>query len=304
MIKEHSNQTYVSARYEPSMETFSQQKKYLPVGPWEVAYIESGAGENLILLHGCPFQAYEWQAVIPRLAEHYHVIAPDLLGLGDTRVHLDDDYRLPRQVEMVTGLMDALAIPDACFVGHDHGAATLQLMMKDTPDRIRKAVLTNAEAYDQWPSQEELPYVKSIVNGLTTRLIYLALKSRWIQRDIFRIAVANPAVLTDEILDAFLRPHMATSQRWQRLRRFYRMQIEIENRLETQRAVDGIRQFRRPTLMLWGQQDGNFGPAIAERLAADIPGSTGVQLLPGSAHLPMLEEPEAYAQAVLGFLAQ
>ncbi len=302
MISPANYPDFVSERYEPTMELFSRQKKYLPVGSWEVAYLEAGEGEPLFLLHGCPFHSYEWHAVIPLLAAHYHVIAPDLLGLGDTRVRLSDDYRLPRQVEMVTGLMDALGFPDASFVTHDHGAATLQVMMKHAPQRIRKAVLTNAEAYDQWPSAEELPYVKAIVNPLTTFLIYLALKNRWIQRDIFRIAVANPTVLTDETLDAFLRPHMATSRRWQRLRRFYHMQLDPENRLETLQAVDGMRQFTRPTLMVWGQQDGNFGLPVAERLAEDIPGAQGIQLLSNSGHLPMLEEPEAYAQAVSNFL--
>lgn len=302
MILHEDNHDFVSARYEPTMEAFSQRKKYLPVGQWEVAYIEAGEGEPLILLHGCPFQSYEWKAVIPHLATRYRVIAPDLLGLGDTRVRLSDDYRLPKQVEMVTGLMDALGVPDAFFVTHDHGAATLQLMMKYTPDRIRKAVLTNAEAYDQWPSDEELPYVKAIVNPLTTQLVHLALKSRWIRRDIFSIAVANPATLTDETLAAFIRPHMATSRRWQRLRRFYQMQLEPANNQETLRAVDGMRKFKRPTLILWGQQDGNFGIPVAQRLAEDIPGTEGIKLLSRSGHLPMLEEPGAYAEAVLGFI--
>lgn len=302
MILDANDHDFVSARYEPTMEAFSRQKKYLPVGQWEVAYIEAGEGEPLFLLHGCPFHSFEWHAVIPHLATRYHVIAPDLLGLGDTRVRLSDDYRLPKQVEMVTGMMDALGISDAFFVTHDHGAATLQLMMKYTPHRIRKSILTNAEAYDQWPSDEELPYVKAIVNSLTTRLVYLALKSRWIQRDIFSIAVANPATLTDETLVAFTRPHMATSRRWQRLRRFYRMQLDRENNLETMRAVDGMKQFTQPTLILWGQQDGNFGLQVAERLAGDIPGAEGVQLLSNSGHLPMLEEPEAYVRAVFDFL--
>jgi pimeloyl-ACP methyl ester carboxylesterase len=302
MITNQDNHDFVSARYEPTMEAFSQGKKYMPVGQWEVAYIEAGEGDPLFLLHGCPFHSCEWQAVIPLLAERYHVIAPDLLGLGDTRVRLSDDYRLPKQVEMVTGLMDALGIPEASFVAHDHGAATLQVMMKHTPERIRKAVLTNAEAYDQWPSEEELPYVKAIVSPLTTQLVHLALKIRWIRRDIFSIAVANPATLTVETLAAFTRPHMATPQRWQRLRRFYRMQLESENNQETLRAVDGMRQFRHPTLILWGQQDGNFGLPVAERLAEDIPGTEDIKLLSKSGHLPMLEEPEAYAGAVLGFL--
>jgi len=293
---------YVSERTEPTMEAFSQQKKYLPLGEWEIAYVEAGRGEPLILLHGCPFQSYEWSKVIPLFAKRYRVIAPDLLGLGDTRVTLHDDYRLPKQVDMVNRLLDALGIQDAYFVGHDHGAAILQLMMKHTPHRIRKCVLTNAEAYDQWPSEEERPYVKAIVNPWTTAIVYLALKSRRVQRDIFSIAVANPATLDDETLYAFTRPHTATWRRWQRLRRFFRWQLDPQHNLETMRALDGMRRFTAPTLILWGARDGNFGTQVAGRLAADIPGAVGVLYLDRSAHLPMLEQPEEYANAVLQFL--
>ena len=69
------------------------------------------------------------------------------------------------------------------------------------------------------------------------------------------------------------------------------------------RAVDSLRRFDHPTLLLWGQHDTNFGPAIAERLAGDIPGVVRTEWLTSSAHLPMLEEPEAYANAIERFLA-
>lgn len=293
---------YLSERAEPSMEPFSQGKKYVTVGNWEVAYIDAGQGEPLFLLHGCPFQSYEWSSVLPLLEPHFRVIAPDLLGLGDTRVRLDDDYSLPRQAEMVAGLMDALGVDRAFFVGHDHGAATLQLIMQRYPERITKAVLTNAEAYDQWPSRVERPYVAAIVNPLTSPFLHLALGFRWVQRVVFRSAVTDPKTLSREVLRGFMRPHLASALRWQRLRRFFRGQLDPENNAETMQAVEGLRRFTHPVLMLWGQRDVHFGPAIAERLAEDIPGAVGVTYLQHSAHLPMLEQPAEYADALHSFL--
>ena len=292
---------YISARMENSMEAFSRRKKYIPVARWEVAYVEAGKGAPLFLLHGCPFHSYEWSAVIPLLAPYYRVFAPDLLGLGDTRVRLSDDYYLPQQAAMIVGLMDALDIPKAFFVGHDHGAATLQLLMKYHPGRIEKAVLTNAEAYDQWPSREERPYVAAIVNPLTSNLVRFAFSFRALQRTAFRSAVTNPQTLSDEVLQAFLRPHISTALRWQRLRRFFQGQLDPENNRETLQAVDGMRRFNKPTLILWGKQDMHFGTAIAEQLARDIPGTVGVKYLDHSAHLPMLEEPQTYANVLNEF---
>src|SRR5262249_25965374 len=59
--------------------------------------------------------------------------------------------------------------------------------------------------------------------------------------------------------------------------------------------------FQSTDLILWGKDDTNFGPAIAERLARDIPGTVRIEWLTNSAHLPMLEEARAYAEAIERF---
>ncbi len=271
---------------EESMDLFSKKKKFIDVDSWRVAYIDEGSGDPVLLLHGCPFHAY------------------DLLGLGDTVVRLDDDYRLPNQMKMVVGLMDRLGIESARIVGHDHGGATAQLMMKYHPARIQSLVLTNVEAYDQWPSEPERTDLELIVSPVSTPLFRVMIGFTAIQRHVFSIAVHNKQSLTDEALAAYMRPHIASPERWYRLRRFFRWQLDREHNLETLRAVDGIQRFDRPTLLLWGKHDTNFGPAIAERLAKDIPGFIRIELLENSAHMPMQEEPEAYARAVLRFFGE
>ena len=289
---------------EGRLEPFSRAKKFVNVGTWNVAYIDQGEGIPIVLLHGCPFQGFEYSRIIPIIARHYRVIVPDLLGLGDTVVRLDDDYRLPQQVNMVVGLMDRLNIESAVFVGHDHGAAICQLMMRDHAERLQAVVLTNAEAYDQWPSAPERLDVELVTNPVTTPFFRLLLGTRPAQNWIYRIAVKNRAVLTDEVLTGFTRSNMATPERWLRLRRFLAWQMDHDNNLWTMRALDGMRRFRRPTLILWGRNDTNFGPAIAERLARDIPGVVRIEWFENSAHLPMLEQPEAYAQAIEKFISE
>jgi pimeloyl-ACP methyl ester carboxylesterase len=287
---------------DPGIEAFSRSKRYVGVGTWQVATIDQGQGDAVVLLHGCPFHAYEWREVIPRLSERYRVIAPDLLGLGDTQVRLDEDYRLPRDVDMVVGLLAALGIERAHFVGHDHGGATLQILMKEHPERIRSAVLTNAEAYDQWPSEPERPYLELVVHPLLSPLFRIGLAIPAVRREVFQIAVHRKEVFDDEVLAAYTRAHTSTPERWQRLVRFFRWQLDPEHNREPLRALDGMRRFTSPTLILWGKQDTNFGPALAERLARDIPGTLRIEWLEDSAHMPMQEEPERYTGAVLDFL--
>src|SRR5688572_24980660 len=134
-----------------SPDGMASAKRLLTIDGHQVAYVDIGAGDLVILLHGCPFSAFEWRDVAPVLAKHFRVIAPDLVGLGDTPVRLNDDYRLPANMTMVQGLMDRLGVKSARFIGHDHGGAIVQLLMQYDPERIDMAILTNVEAYDQWP---------------------------------------------------------------------------------------------------------------------------------------------------------
>ncbi|MEW6209695.1 MAG: alpha/beta hydrolase [Acidobacteriota bacterium] len=298
-----SRSTRAGSTASSEVEEFSRKKKYLQIGDARVAYIDEGSGPPVILLHGCPFHSYEWKDIIPGLSRFYRVIAPDLLGLGDTEVSLDSDYRLPQDVEMVVSLMDSLGLREASFVGHDHGGATLQLLMGSHPQRITRAVLTNAEAYDQWPSEPERPYLKAIVNPALSPVFHLALSNAAVRRKVFGIAVHKKEVFTDEVLDAYVRAHTSDAARWQRLVRFFRWQLDPQHNRVTLEAVPGMRQFRRPTLLLWGEMDTNFGRKIAERLASDIPGTVGIVWLKESAHMPMQEEPEAYTAALLRFLS-
>jgi pimeloyl-ACP methyl ester carboxylesterase len=299
---EHSGPELALVPNEPELEDFSRHKKYLALGGWQVAYIDQGSGPPVVLLHGCPFHAFQWRDLIPQLTPDRRVLAPDLLGLGDTQVRLDDDYRLPQDVTMVVGFLDALGIEKADFVAADHGAATLQLLMRDHPERIRRAVITNAEAYDQWPSKPEIPYLRLVVNPWLGPLFRLALHSTWVQREVFGVAVHREEAFTDEVLNAYARAHIATPERWARLQRFFRWQLDPEHNRITMDAVPGLRRFEQPTLLLWGKQDTNFGPEIAERLAGDIAGVVAVEYLEHSAHMPFQEEPERYGRAVRDFL--
>jgi 2-hydroxymuconate-semialdehyde hydrolase len=295
---------YVPAPDDLPLDTFSERKKTIEIEGWRVAYIDEGSGPPVVLLHGCPFSSWEWKDVIPILAPHYRVIAPDLLGLGDTAVRLDDDYRLPNEMRMVTELLDRLGVKDARFVGHDHGGATCELMMKYHPERIHSLVLTNIEAYDEWPSKPETPYLRMILNPVTGPFFRLAFGFEPLQREAYDVAVYKQSTLSDEMLSAFVEPQLATAGRWCRLRRFFGWQIDPKHNQETMLALDGMKRFDRPVLILWGEHDTNFGPAIAERLGKDIPGVVRVQWMTNSAHLPMLEEPQAYGEALIRFFAE
>jgi pimeloyl-ACP methyl ester carboxylesterase len=290
----------------PHLDPFSASKRFVCVGEARVAYYEDGTGEPLLLLHGCPFSSFIWRKVIPRLAPHYRCLAPDLLGLGDTETPPDADWSLRAQAAMVVGFLDALGIECCHVVGHDHGGALAQLLAAEHPERVDRLVLANAEAYDNWPSSDERPFVRVTQLPLLGDLVLWL----WSRRALFRLtlleakAVYNPRVLTAELLDGYIRANLGDRHRRHKTRRFLAGQLDPAHNRVTMDLLDGLRRFDHPTLLVWARDDPHFGPHWGERLCRDIPGAVGLDILLETGHLLMEERPEQFAATVEGFLAR
>jgi len=279
-------------------------KRCVEVGEATVAYVEDGVGPPLLLLHGCPFSSFVWRHVIARLRSRFRCIAPDLLGLGDTETPQGADWSLPAQAATVIGLLDALGIDAVDVVAHDHGAATAQLIAAEHPDRIRRLVLTNAEAYDNWPSADELPFIRATQLPIVGRLVLWA----WARPALFRYAlrsgkaVHNPAVLSPELLRGYIALNLVDRHRRAKTRRFLAGQLDPANNRATADALPGLRAFTHPTLIVWGADDPHFGPEWGQRLLDDIPGAHRIELLPDTGHLLMEERPDDLARLLTDFL--
>lgn len=286
------------------MTTTVARKHVVGVGDARVSYLDEGAGYPVLLLHGCPFSSYVWRTIIPRLSDSFRCIAPDLRGLGDTETPPGADWSVPAQATTVLGLLDRLGIGTAHVVGHDQGGAIAQLLAAHHPDRVGRLVLCNAEAYDNWPSAEERPFLRATQLPILGPLVLWA----WSRRPLFKLAlttgnaVHDPRVLTRELLDGYLAANLATGHRRGKTRRYLGCQLDPANNRVTLDALPALKRFDHPTLLIWGAADPHFGPDWAERLRADIPGATSLELLPGVGHLVMEEAPERFAALVADFL--
>jgi len=134
-------------------------KKTVSVNGKRMAYVETGAGEPIVFLHGNPTSSYLWRNVIPHLEDQGRCIAPDLIGMGDSE-KLEDSgpgrYRFVEHREYLDGLLEALGVTEnATFVIHDWGSA----LGFDWANRHREAVrgIAYMEAivkplrWEQWP---------------------------------------------------------------------------------------------------------------------------------------------------------
>lgn len=121
----------------------------------EVAYSEAGAGNGdpVVFLHGIPTNSYLWRHAVPAVAEKHHVIAPDMIGYGNSSQFDGFDRSLRAQEVAIDGLLDALGFDTVSLVGHDLGGGVFLRYASHEPDAVDRLVLSNSVAYDSWPIQ-------------------------------------------------------------------------------------------------------------------------------------------------------
>ena len=125
------------------------EPRYIRANGLDMAVYEQGEGEPVIFLHGFPELAYSWRHQLPALANAgFRAIAPDQRGYGlTTAPPAISDYRMSELIADVHGLLDALELDTATFVGHDWGALVLWQMAMLAPERINKLAILNIPHY-------------------------------------------------------------------------------------------------------------------------------------------------------------
>ncbi len=129
------------------------EPRYIDTNDIRMAVYEQGQGRPVILLHGFPELAFSWRHQFPALAgAGFRAVAPDQRGYGRTSVPGDvSDYRIEMLIADVHGLLDALDLDTAVFVGHDWGAMLLWHMAMLAPQRIDKLVILNIPHFPRPP---------------------------------------------------------------------------------------------------------------------------------------------------------
>jgi pimeloyl-ACP methyl ester carboxylesterase len=114
-------------------------------GEIKMAVYEQGAGAPVILVHGFPELAFSWRHQLPALANAgYRAVAPDMRGYGGTeKPEKRQDYTIQKLLGDLHGLMTALGIEKAVFVGHDWGAMLVWQMALLAPERMAGLIALN-----------------------------------------------------------------------------------------------------------------------------------------------------------------
>jgi pimeloyl-ACP methyl ester carboxylesterase len=272
-----------------------------------IAYLEAGGAPRppVLLVHGIPTSSYLWRQVLPELGAAFHCYAPDLMGLGDTEVDLDGGrFDMEAQARMLVDFMSRLGHESFAVVCHDQGGAAAQLIAAHHPERITCLVLTNCVCYDNWPvpvirRQQRLSRVP-VIAQLVSRLGLVEWIETQTRLSAFRRGVYDPARLSDEAIREYLRPARGTPAQQARFRAF----LLAGDPRYTMDAVDGLRRFERPTMVLWAADDAYLSPAWGRRLHEDIPGARRFELVPRCGHFWPEEKPAEFSAYIRDFFRE
>ncbi|MDY0001973.1 MAG: alpha/beta fold hydrolase, partial [Polyangia bacterium] len=233
-----------------------------------MAFYHRGTGPAIVLLHGMPTSCYLWRDVVASLQRNFQVVAPDLLGLGDTFGPMDVDHSLQGQASLLVGLLGRLEIEEAVLVGHDIGGAVAQILALELPRRVRGLVLVASAAYDNWPVPVIRMFQRLAEHPLAWRMAIRAgiMRKVGLAEQGFRRGVHFPGSLRDEDIDEYLRPSRLSSSSREHLRRLL---ISLDNR-ETQQLGHRLGEIECPSLVLWGAEDAFLSPHWGRRLRTDL----------------------------------
>jgi len=278
------------------------------VNGWRMHYVDEGAGDPVVLLHGNPTWGFLYRDFIPPLVKAgYRVVVPDMIGFGlsekPTREHA---HSLDGHASNLIALLRQLALDRITLVCHDWGGPTgLSCAMSDT-ERVRALVIMSTWAWPAPPAEFHTrifpwrtmhaplvgPYLLGRHNALAGRGVYLSVVDREKFRE--RAQAAYEAVLPDPAT----RLLTWTWPRWIPLDADARALKRFEW-LEEQ-----LRSCRIPTLLVWGREDDVFDAAtFATRFKQLLPHAEGPYLVTGKHFLQEDSGPEI-ADRIIAFLAR
>lgn len=130
-------------------------RRRVPVLDTEIAYVDTGEGDPIVLVHGNPTSSYLWRNVVPHLEEVGRCLAPDLVGMGESGPAPDGRYRFADHARYLDAWMDALELDGVRLVLHDWGGGLGFDWASRHPERV--AAIAYMETIVQPMSWEDWP---------------------------------------------------------------------------------------------------------------------------------------------------
>ena len=252
-----------------------------------IGYGDHGIGQPILFLHAFPLNRSMWSGELVGLLveERYRLVAMDWRGFGESDITADIST-MEQLADDVAGLMDVLGMQDAILCGLSMGGYVAFAFLRKYPQRLKGLILADTRpGADTAEGRANRENVASVALSQGTG------------------AIADMQL--PKLISEYTRQHHPEVEA--RIRQMINAAtpqgIAAASRGMAQRADSTglLATIACPTLVLAGEQDGLTPPGVAQEYASNIPNAQFL-VIPNAGHLSNLEQPEAFLQALSGFL--
>ncbi len=250
----------------------------------QLHYIERGAGQAVVLLHGFPLDHTIWEAQIEALSARWRVVAPDLRGHGQSPIW-GGVFHMEEMAADVVALLDALGIERAVWVGHSMGGYVTMAALRHFAERVAGAAMVATHPFADAPekrTQRELTAQRVLaegVEGLAQSMLEV----------LFAPQTPSDAEHVQRVAAIMRRAHpqgVAASLRGMAAR---------------PSSVETLLSARVPMIFLLGKHDQIVTRNVVRRIADQLPPISMYQI-EAAGHMPMVERPQETSTTLDEFL--
>ncbi len=288
------------------LERWKSAGQYFDYLGFDVFFRHEGQGPALLLVHGYPFNTYDWAAIWPALTERFTVIAPDMMGMGFSAKPVTYRYSVHDHADMHEALLGHLEVRSAHVLAHDLGDSVVQELL------ARKEF--GQQSYAAWDIESVTWLNGGLFNEAYTPRLMQKLMSATplgdlmgpLQGSTFSRRLVEPTL--NEMFGPNTKPTRQLMDTFHQIleyndgkRVLHKVGRFLEDRYtHRNRWVRAMRETAVPMRLIDGPVDPNSGAHMARRYAEVIPDADVVMLAEDIGHWPQIEAPE---QVLTHFLA-
>jgi haloalkane dehalogenase len=274
---------------------YAFEPRYLEQDGLRMHYVEEGAGDPVLLLHGEPTWSFLYRKAIPPLARVARVLAPDYFGFGRSDKPVEREwYTYDRHYASLERFVDELDLRGLTIVVHDWGGPLGLRLAVERSERVERLVITNTGLFAGRPPSDEWLRFRDFVRRVGTEL-----------RPGQLVQITCVSELPDDVVAGYEAPHPVPESKTGLLMFPELVPTEVGHPSATRMLAvrEALRSWRKPALVVFSDSDPIFAPRVGERFAELIPGAELGKPLAGAGHFLQEDKGEELGDRIARWLA-
>jgi haloalkane dehalogenase len=269
--------------------------RYVQQDGLRMHYVDEGRGDPVLLLHGEPTWSFLYRKLIPPLARVARVVAPDYFGFGRSDKPVSREwYSYDAHTASMARLAEELDLREITLVVQDWGGPIGMRFALEHPDRVARLVVLNTGVgggrapSETWLRFRELVRQTGAAEFQPGRLV--------------RVSLVQP--VEDAVIAAYDAPFPTPESKTGALAfpELVPTEPDHPNTAPMLAVREAMKRWEKPTLVLFGDSDPTFTPAVAHSIARLIPGAGGAEVVAGGGHFVQEDKGAEVGERIALFL--